>query len=59
MDKRGMPIYRIESCGGDMTTIMAFGGEDRKTLYITDSDNGQILVARMPAPRLRLYYSHA
>jgi gluconolactonase len=57
-DRRGMPVYRIESCGGDMTTNVAYGGPDRKTLYLTDSDNGQILVAKMPVPGLRLY-SHA
>ena len=55
VDRRGMPVYRIESCGSDMTTNVAYGGADRKTLYLTDSDNGQILVARMPVPGLRLY----
>ena len=55
VDRRGMPLYRIESCAGDMTTNVAFGGPDRKTLYITDSDNGQILAARMPVPGMPLY----
>ena len=31
-------------------TNIAFGGPDRRTLYITDSLNGEILTARMPVP---------
>lgn len=53
-----MPVYRIESCGGDMTTNVAFGEADRKTLYLTDSDKGQILAAPMPVAGLKLY-SHS
>jgi gluconolactonase len=31
-----------------LLTNVAFGGPDRKTLYITDSANGEILTAQMP-----------
>jgi gluconolactonase len=55
VDKRGVPIQHIVSCGGNMTTNVAFGGADRKSLFITDSDNGQVLVAEMDVPGLRLY----
>ena len=57
IDKRGEPIYRIESCGGDLSTNVAYGGPERKTLYITDSENGRILVANMPTPG-KVLYSH-
>jgi gluconolactonase len=41
-----------------MTTNIAYGGEDRKTLYIVDSAKGNILTARMPVAG-KLMYSHA
>lgn len=58
VDKRGMPTHCIESCAGIMTTNIAFGGADRKTLFITESESGQILKAAMPNPGMKLY-SHA
>jgi gluconolactonase len=30
------------------TTNVAYGGADRKTLYITEAEHGCILMARMP-----------
>ena len=36
-------------------TNIAFGGADRRTLYITDSLNGEILTARMPVAGKQLY----
>src|ERR1700704_6525893 len=38
---------QLKSGGGEMTTNVAYGGLDRKTLYITDSTKGNILAARM------------
>jgi gluconolactonase len=55
--KRGEPLYQVKSCGGEMTTNVAYGGADRKTLYITDSARGNILAARMPVAG-NLMYSH-
>ena len=55
VDKRGVPTHRIESCAGDMTTNIAFGGADRKTLYITESGSGQILTAAMPHAGIAMY----
>ncbi|MDH3469191.1 MAG: SMP-30/gluconolactonase/LRE family protein [Gammaproteobacteria bacterium] len=57
VDKKGEPINRIQSCGGDMTTNVAYGGPERKTLFMTDSENGQILVADMPVSG-KLLFSH-
>ncbi len=54
----GEPLYRVESAvKGSRMTNMAYGGADRRTLYITDSYNGTILAARMPAPG-KVLYSH-
>ena len=54
---RGEPLYRVQSCRSDLVTNVAFGGPDRKTIFITDSDGGCILMARVPVAG-RLLYSH-
>ena len=41
-----------------MTTNVAFGGPDNKTLYITKSRSGSILSARLPVAGKRMY-SHS
>lgn len=46
-DRLGQPLYRIRSCAGLLTTNLAYGGDDRKTLYITESATGKILMARL------------
>jgi gluconolactonase len=56
--KRGEPLLRVNSCGSDLVTNIAFGGDDRKTLYITDSGAGQILRAKLPVAG-RAMHSHA
>lgn len=54
----GEPLYRVQSTvKGNRMTNMAYGGPDRKTLYITDSYSGAILVARMPVAG-KVLYSH-
>jgi len=50
----GLPIYRVESCATDKLTNVAYGGPDRKDLYILDG-NGTILTARMPVAGLTMY----
>lgn len=54
----GEPEWRVDSCAGPGTTNLAFGGADRRTLYITESETGQILRAEIPVAGLPLY-SHA
>ena len=44
-DRLGQPIARVQSCAGLMTTNIAYGGADRRTLYITKSETGAILCA--------------
>ncbi len=55
---RGEPLLRIESCAGHMTTNVAFGGPDNRDLYITESETGNVLVARMDVPG-RPMHSHS
>ena len=43
----GEPLYRIRSCAGMRTTNVAYGGDDRRTLYITESEQGVILRVRL------------
>ena len=54
----GEPEWRVDSCAGPGTTNLAFGGADRRTLYVTESETGQILRADIPVAGLALY-SHA
>jgi gluconolactonase len=44
----GEPLFRIRSCTGLMTTNIAYGGDDRRSLFITESETGTILRARLP-----------
>ncbi len=45
-DRRGVLTGQIQSCTGDDTTNMAFGGPDRRSLFITESQSGTILRGR-------------
>lgn len=54
---QGEPLLRIQSCAGKMTTNLAFGGKDNQDLFITESDSGSILVARMDTPG-QVLFSH-
>ena len=51
---RGEPLLRIDSPVAPVVTNCAFGGPDRRDLYITESDSGVILRARMPVAGLAL-----
>ena len=51
----GEPIARVRSCTGTMTTNVAYGGPDRKTLFITESESGTILAADMPVPGRKMF----
>ena len=51
----GRPLYEISSCTGHATTNAAYGGADGRTLFITESETGTILQARLEAPGLPLY----
>jgi gluconolactonase len=49
-NKYGELIARIVSCRGRMITNLAFGGPDRKTIFITESETGSVLAADWPIP---------
>jgi len=53
----GEPLYRIRSCAGMSTTDAAYGGAERKTLFITEAAHGVILKTEMPFAG-KLMYSH-
>jgi gluconolactonase len=55
--KLGRPMAEIRSCAGLGTTNAAFGGPERKTLYITESETGSILKADLSVAG-KLMYSH-
>ncbi|TCR60585.1 SMP-30/gluconolactonase/LRE family protein [Bosea sp. BK604] len=44
----GEPMLRVQSGFGRHTTNMAYGGPDRRSLFITESATGSILRAEMP-----------
>jgi gluconolactonase len=56
-DRFGQPLFRIRSCAGTLVTNIAYGGPDRKTMYIIESETGTILQAKMPTAG-REMFSH-
>lgn len=52
---RGEPMYRIQSTVGHHTTNIAYGGPDCKTLFITESESGNILKATLPVSGRRMF----
>src|SRR5579885_3219060 len=47
VDRLGEPRWRIRSCAGLATTNLAYGGADRRSLFITESASGSVLRAEM------------
>ena len=58
LSPRAEPLARIASCAGWSTTNLAFGGADGRSLFVTESETGTILEARLDVGGLPLY-SHA
>ncbi len=56
-NRLGESVFRVNSCAGLRTTNLAYGGADRKSLYITESETGVILKARVPVAG-NVMYSH-
>lgn len=56
-DALGQPVARIKSCRGLGTTNCAFGGPGNRDLFITDSDTGCVLRARLEI-KGRTMFSH-
>jgi gluconolactonase len=55
LNGRAEPVQVLRGVPGSSTTNLAFGGADRRTLYVTDSTHGRILRAAMDAPGLSLH----
>ena len=55
--KLAEPLVLIRSPAGPMTTNIAYGGDDMRTLYITESRTSSILTARLETPG-RPMFSH-
>lgn len=53
--RMGEPLYRIKSCAGMSTTDAAYGGPDRRTLFITEAEQGVILKAKLPVAGKPMY----
>lgn len=51
----GEPLWRVRSAAGLRTTNAAYGGEDGRSLFITESADGVVLTARMPVPGHTMY----
>jgi gluconolactonase len=54
----GEPLYRIRSCADNFPTNCAFGGPDRRSLFIVESHSGSILRAELPTPGRKMF-SHS
>lgn len=54
-DDRGRPTAEIPAPSGRLTTNVAYGGADRRSLFITEADTQSVLVARVPTPGLAMY----
>ena len=53
--RAGEPVARIRACEGMRVTNVAYGGPDRKTLFMTEADSGAVLAADLDVPGLALY----
>lgn len=58
-DGLGQPRHRIHSCAGLMTTNLAFGGPKNQSLFITESETGNILRAELPVKGNKMYSHQA
>lgn len=56
-DRLGEPVGRLQSCADLAVTNVAFGGPSGRTLFITESDSGSILMAEV-ATAGHVLYSH-
>ena len=53
------PLDRIVSCAGVGTTNLAFGCDDGRSLFITESRTGTILRAELEVPGQQMYSHYA
>ena len=54
LNTRAEPVQVLRGAAGASTTNLAFGGSGRRTLFVTDSTHGLVMMAEMDAPGLPL-----
>jgi gluconolactonase len=54
-DAKGQPILRVNLCQGLACTNVAFGGPDRRRLYITEAETATIQIADSPVRGATLF----
>lgn len=54
LNQRAEPVEVLRGVAGSSTTNLAFGGEGRRTLFVTDSTHGRVLCGEMPVAGLPL-----
>ena len=57
-DGWGEPTFRVRSSTGRRVTNVCYGGDDNRSLFITESATGTVLRAELAVPGMPLY-SHA
>jgi gluconolactonase len=55
LNGRAEPVEVLRGAVGASITNLAFGGPDRKTLFVTDSTHGDVLSIDMSEPGLPLH----
>jgi gluconolactonase len=55
LNARAEPVWVLRGPAGASTTNIAFGGEGRKRLFVTDSSHGDVLFADMDAAGLAIH----
>lgn len=55
LNPRAEPVQVLRGVPGSSLTNLAFGGADRRTLFVTDSTHGRILRATLDVPGLALH----
>lgn len=55
LNGRAEPVWILRGPEGASTTNLAFGGPDRRRIFVTDSPHGEVLVADTDCPGLPLH----
>jgi gluconolactonase len=48
LNRKGLPLYRMDCCCGDAVSNVAYGGKENKTLFILGTVSGEIITAQLP-----------
>jgi len=59
LNARAEPVWVLRGPEGASTTNVAFGGDDRCRLFVTDSTHGHVLCGELDAPGLPLHRGRA